>query len=108
MLLVPDCPHGPAVAESVRRALDDVGLVGVPTRVEVVTTHGDAERLRFVGSPTVRIGGEDPFGDPRLPAGLACRVYRTGGAARSVPDPAGCGRRCSGTSTSEADDRYQG
>jgi type IV secretory pathway TraG/TraD family ATPase VirD4 len=37
----------------------------------------DAERLGFIGSPTVLVDGSDPFATPGAPIGLACRVYVT-------------------------------
>lgn len=86
MLLVPECPNEGAAAELLRRALDDVGLVQVPIQTRVVTTWHDAERLSFVGSPPVRIDGEDPFSSVGRPAGLSCRVYRSEGACSDLPD----------------------
>ena len=61
-----------------------------PELVEMreIETAGDAERERFVGSPTVRIGGEEvaPAGDE--PVGLTCRVYRLrDGRISPTPDP---------------------
>jgi len=39
--------------------------------------HQDAERLRFLSSPTILIEGRDPFGDADEGSGLLCRVYMT-------------------------------
>ena len=46
-----------------------------------------AERECFLGSPTVRIDGEDiePGADARSDFGLKCRLYRTGDSASGVP-----------------------
>ncbi len=44
---------------------------------EKVETAEDAERLGFIGSPTVLIDGSDPFAAPGSPVGLACRLYVT-------------------------------
>ncbi|MFJ8579508.1 hypothetical protein [Micromonospora sp. NPDC093277] len=41
----------------------------------VVASQAQAEQLGFVGSPTVMIDGSDPFADPALSPGLACRLY---------------------------------
>jgi hypothetical protein len=48
----------------------------VPRRVE---TDEEAQRLRFLGSPTVRVDGRDvePGVDARDDFGLKCRLYRT-------------------------------
>jgi hypothetical protein len=45
--------------------------------LERVETAEDAERLRFIGSPTILVDGRDPFAGVAAPFGLTCRVYRT-------------------------------
>jgi hypothetical protein len=41
-------------------------------------TDEDAERLRFPGSPTIRVDGVDvdPVGATQMGTALTCRVYR--------------------------------
>ena len=54
-----------------------------------VDTDDAAERERFVGSPTIRVDGDDiqKLGDE--PVGLTCRVYRLrDGRIAPTPDPA--------------------
>jgi hypothetical protein len=57
--------------------------------VTEITSELDAERERFVGSPTIRVGGEDLFPpDADEPVGLACRIYRLrDGRVSPTPDP---------------------
>ena len=45
----------------------------------VEVTPNDAERLRFLGSPSVRVNGRDvePGAEERDTFVFACRVYRT-------------------------------
>ena len=46
----------------------------------------EAERERFVGSPTIRIDGVEVAPEPGEPAGLTCRVYRLrDGRSRRCP-----------------------
>jgi hypothetical protein len=47
-----------------------------------------AERLRFLGSPTIRVDGRDiePGADRRTEYVLACRIYRTEERIAGVPD----------------------
>lgn len=48
-----------------------------------------AERLRFLGSPTLRVNGcdVDPDAADRTDFGMKCRLYRTGaGQTHSPPD----------------------
>jgi hypothetical protein len=57
--------------------LREEGLIDVDPVLEQVETPEDAERLRFVGSPTILIDGRDPFGGPEENFGMSCRVYQT-------------------------------
>jgi hypothetical protein len=52
-----------------------------------VETIEDAERERFLGSPTVRVDGEDvdPGAGGREDYGLKCRIYRSDGDAAPLP-----------------------
>lgn len=74
------------------RLLEDAALrAGVALEVETVEVLSDeqAERLAYVGSPTYRIAGEDPFA-PEGPGHTfqfdACRCYR-GPGGRIGPLP---------------------
>lgn len=75
LLVVADCPHEKPAAKLLRSALDDIGLNAVNFQLTVVDTHEEAERRRFVGSPTILLDGIDPFQTPGQPASLACRLY---------------------------------
>jgi hypothetical protein len=86
LLVIDGCPHEGAAAMLVRRALNDVGLGGVPIRTRVVSSEAEARKLSFPGSPTVRINGEDPFPHRGERTGLACRTYIAGGIRSPVPD----------------------
>ena len=64
-----------------------VGLDPDTIDVREVTTDVDAEREEFVGSPTIRIDGEDLQPPQGEPTGLACRVYRhRDGRVSPLPD----------------------
>lgn len=66
-----------------RTALERVDVAsaraGVPVRVTTVavTSNADADRLGFTGSPTILLGGADPFAQPGASPALACRLYAT-------------------------------
>ena len=69
--------------------MTDAGLDPDKIVVREVHTDRDAQRERFVGSPTIRIDGADiqPPGEEQL--GLTCRVYhRRDGRISPTPDPA--------------------
>jgi hypothetical protein len=83
------CPSHPQALADLRAAMAELGLDPGTVLVREVDTDQRAERERFVGSPTIRIDGEDvePPGDE--PAGLTCRVYRLrDGRISPTPDPA--------------------
>jgi hypothetical protein len=72
-----------------REAVVEHGLDPESVEVIEVDTDETAERRRFVGSPTIRIDGNDI--QPPVegePTGLACRVYRRrDGRTSPLPDP---------------------
>ena len=71
------CPHWRTLYDRLRQVLREEGLLDVEPVLEQVGTPEDAERLRFVGSPTILIDGRDPFGGTGEGFGLSCRVYTT-------------------------------
>ena len=81
------CPnHHPAIelVERISRELGiapDVRLVNVPDEQA-------AQRLRFLGSPTIRVGGVDvdPQTEERDDYALSCRVFRTESGFSGQPD----------------------
>jgi hypothetical protein len=81
----------PSYADLLRRLHGLVAAEGIQDEIELrrVETPEQAERKRFLGSPTVRIDGEDvdSTADGREDFGLECRLYRThSGLARTPPD----------------------
>ncbi len=72
-----------------RDALAAEGLDPEAVEMREMKTDGDAERERFVGSPTIRIAGADVAPVEGEPAGLSCRIYRLrDGRVSPTPDPA--------------------
>lgn len=81
------CPnHDPAVALVERVAAE----LGIRPRIRLVNVpDGDAAaRLRFLGSPSVRVGGRDvePGADARTDYALSCRIFRTVSGSSGEPD----------------------
>jgi len=76
VLYMPGCPnHKPALARIKNVLLSealDADLEEIP-----VTEDAIARRLRFPGSPTVRVNGRDVEGGGERSA-LACRLYPSG------------------------------
>jgi hypothetical protein len=70
---------------SPRGDVDPEEAAGV-VEVRVDTDH-DAQRLAFLGSPTIRINGTDvdPAAATRHDYGLQCRLYRTTSGFHGTP-----------------------
>jgi hypothetical protein len=70
------CPSHP---EALALLEDVLAAHGIEADIEVreVTSDDEASKLRFPGSPTIRIDGRDidPAGATARPA-LTCRIYR--------------------------------
>jgi len=84
LLYFDGCPHWRVAEQRLRSALASAGLDDQVQHV-LVETPEDAERLDFLGSPTILIDGHDPFarGD-ELPA-MACRVFSTPNGLEGSP-----------------------
>jgi hypothetical protein len=69
--------------------MEELGLDPGAIEATEIHTQDDAERLSFIGSPTIRVEGMDidPSGAEE-PAALTCRVYRRrDGRVSPLPDP---------------------
>jgi hypothetical protein len=81
----------PSYTELLPRLRELLASEAIDEEVELrrVESAEDAERERFLGSPTVRVNGEDvdPTAKDRDDFGLECRLYRTEeGLARTPPE----------------------
>ena len=80
------CPHWRTAYERVNEVLAEDGYEDVTVALEPVESPAYAERLRFIGSPTILLDGEDPFAtDAAGGFGLSCRVYSTPGGPTGAP-----------------------
>jgi hypothetical protein len=76
VLYVAECPFHPAAVKLVR---DVLVAEGVATEIHevLVRDEGMASRLKFLGSPTIRINGRDVAGEGQKAQNfaLSCRLY---------------------------------
>lgn len=86
LLVVEDCPHEAAAASLLARAIQDVGLRGVPVVTTMIHTEPEAEQRHFPGSPTFLVNGRDPFVQADVTPALGCRIYETPDGLAGVPD----------------------
>ena len=84
-----ECPSSDRALELLRGEVAAAGLDPAAVEVSEVAAEADAERLRFPGSPTIRVNGADvdPGAADGQPFGLTCRVYRRAdGRVSPLPD----------------------
>ena len=81
------CPNHEALLPHLRELLSSVGE---STEIGLVRVDDDeaAVRERFLGSPTLRIDGEDvePGAGERTDFGVKCRLFATADGLRGTPD----------------------
>ena len=84
LLYFEGCPHWTVMEERLREALR---LTGNSQEIEhvLVESSEEADAFRFAGSPSLRIGGEDPFPSSSSEPGLSCRVYSTPDGPQGAP-----------------------
>ena len=76
LLYFDDCPSWKNALEILNNTLSKLGY---PEEVSIikVETHEKAIEHRFVGSPTIRVNGEDLYPIDQTQYALGCRVYQT-------------------------------
>jgi hypothetical protein len=83
------CPSYPQALTDLQAAMSESGLDPDAIELREIQSDADAERERFVGSPTIRIDGVDAVPVEDETYGLTCRVYyRRDGRVSPTPDPA--------------------
>jgi hypothetical protein len=88
LLYFDGCPSHERLQPRLERLLRE-GAVSDPIELRRVESAEAAELERFIGSPTLRIDGQDiePGADQRSDFGLKCRLYRSAdGTSGQPPD----------------------
>jgi hypothetical protein len=85
LLYVANCPNHSVVLERLREILSAEDFRKRVSEV-LVRDPETAQLLKFSGSPTVRINGQDvePQSKEAAPFGLMCRIYSDGSGAPSA------------------------
>ena len=88
VLFFDGCPNHEALLPHLRELLDAGGAEHTEIRLVRVEDAETAETERFLGSPTVRVDGEDvePGADERTDFGLKCRLFATPDGLRGMPE----------------------
>ena len=84
LLYFDGCPSWQEALENLRQALQAEGL-SMDVSLFRVEGNDHAISVKFRGSPTIRIGGDDLFPEESAEYGLSCRVYQTEIGLRGWP-----------------------
>lgn len=84
LLYFDGCPSWQDALKNIQVALSAEGL---QAELHLVRVDDDAEaaRLKFLGSPSFRVNGNDLWTEQRVRYNLSCRVYNTPQGMRGVP-----------------------
>jgi len=87
VLVTPDCPYHDGAVALVRRVCEQLGDQA-EVRLIQVADQAAAERLRFPGSPTIRVDGRDiePGADWNLEVVHGCRLYQGPHSLHGLPE----------------------
>jgi hypothetical protein len=87
ILTVADCPSRRGAVELVEQVARELAVEPELELVDVPDLE-TARRLRFLGSPTIRVDGRDvePGAAARTEYALSCRLYRTAAGVQGRPD----------------------
>jgi hypothetical protein len=87
ILFFEGCPNREATRALVERGAAELGLEPAIEMIEVSDARS-AKGLRFLGSPTVRVGGRDvePGAEARGDFAFSCRVYPSERGLSGQPD----------------------
>src|SRR4051794_33044022 len=85
LLYFEGCPHSEPLQARLCELLGSRS--DAELRLRFVESDDDAQRVRFLGSPSVRVDGRDvePGADARTDYGLKCRLYRAEDALLGAP-----------------------
>jgi hypothetical protein len=82
------CPNHVPTVDRVREVLEQEGMPADMVEVEV-TDPAIAQQIGFLGSPSIRVDGQDVEHAARSARGfgIMCRTYTDGGRRAGVPPP---------------------
>jgi hypothetical protein len=86
VLFFDGCPNAVVALDRARDASKTSGVSSTVTAVRV-PNETEALRLRFLGSPTIRVDGQDvdPTASVRNDFGMQCRIYLVDGRREGAP-----------------------
>ncbi len=84
LLYFDGCPSWKNGLNNLEAALKEEGITSSVERIKVDDDE-EANRLRFLGSPSFRVNGQDLWHEERDTYSLSCRVYPTPDGIKGYP-----------------------
>ena len=86
LLYFDGCPNHDRLLDQLSALLERTGIT-TPLTLHKITDVDDAQRQRFLGSPSLRVDGLDvePAAAQRGDYGLKCRIYQTANGLSGLP-----------------------
>ncbi len=84
LLYFDGCPSWKDGLNNLEAALKEEGITSSVERIKVDDDE-EANRLRFLGSPSFRVNGQDLWHEERDTYSLSCRVYPTPDGIKGYP-----------------------
>jgi hypothetical protein len=85
VLHIEACPNWEEAGDRVREAVRSLGADDIEMSFRLLRSREDTAQVRFAGSPTILLNGEDLFPGGEPTTELACRVYRTPTGLAGLP-----------------------
>ncbi|WP_199421644.1 DF family (seleno)protein [Actinotalea solisilvae] len=85
LLYFDGCPNWTIADQRLAEALRALGREDVTVERRLVQSAAEAEAIAFIGSPSIRVDGVDPFASGKEQVGLSCRLYMTPVGLRGSP-----------------------
>lgn len=82
------CPHWRIAEERLRKVVQDLPNDNVTLEYQLIDSPDTADRVGFLGSPTILIDGRDPFVTGTEGVGMTCRVFLTEHGVQGAPTEA--------------------
>jgi len=80
------CPHHEPALQLLEKVMAEEGIASLVKKIDVVS-DSMAQEVRFAGSPSIRVDGQDiePEGISGQGFGRKCRIYSVAGVPAGIP-----------------------
>jgi hypothetical protein len=84
LLYFDGCPSWKPALDNLKRAIE-AEQIPVEITLYKIDTPDQAQRVRFLGSPSFQVDGIDLWPEERKNYVISCRVYQTPGGLKGIP-----------------------